>query len=499
MITRIEIGLKADFLDTGAAAITSGLRDLGMTAVACQRALQVFYLKGELSASEKERIAQELLADGVTQVYAIDGKVLPPASAEDWDVEITYNPGVMDPVEESTMKAIRDMGITSVLAVKTARVFRLRGPLAEAQKHFIVEKLLANKVVEHVLLPGEQVFHDPIQYRFRLVEIDLLSADDARLRKISKERSLFLNLEEMRAIQAYYRTLGRNPTDLELETLAQTWSEHCSHKTLRGRINYQGRVIDNLLKETVMRATRELALPWCVSVFVDNSGVIEFDDEYDVCFKVETHNHPSAVEPYGGANTGIGGVIRDPLGTGLGAKPIANTDVFCFGPPDLPLERLPRGVLHPKRIMKGVVAGVRDYGNRMGIPTINGAVLFDERYIGNPLVYCGTIGVLPKGMHRKQSVPGDYIVVVGGRTGRDGIHGATCSSGELTVESEVEWGGAVQIGNAITEKKLVDTLLQARDRGLYRAITDCGAGGLSSAVGELARETGAVVDLEHVP
>ncbi|MDZ7295662.1 MAG: phosphoribosylformylglycinamidine synthase subunit PurL, partial [candidate division KSB1 bacterium] len=499
MITRIEIGLKADFLDTGAAAITSGLRDLGMTAVACQRALQVFYLKGELSASEKERIAQELLADGVTHVYAIDGKVLPPASAEDWDVEITYNPGVMDPVEESTMKAIRDMGITSVLAVKTARVFRLRGPLAEAQKHFIVEKLLANKVVEHVLLPGEQVFHDPIQYRFRLVEIDLLSADDARLRKISKERSLFLNLEEMRAIQAYYRTLGRNPTDLELETLAQTWSEHCSHKTLRGRINYQGRVIDNLLKETVMRATRELALPWCVSVFVDNSGVIEFDDEYDVCFKVETHNHPSAVEPYGGANTGIGGVIRDPLGTGLGAKPIANTDVFCFGPPDLPLERLPRGVLHPKRIMKGVVAGVRDYGNRMGIPTINGAVLFDERYIGNPLVYCGTIGVLPKGMHRKKSVPGDYIVVVGGRTGRDGIHGATCSSGELTVESEVEWGGAVQIGNAITEKKLVDTLLQARDRGLYRAITDCGAGGLSSAVGELARETGAVVDLEHVP
>ncbi|MDZ7337968.1 MAG: phosphoribosylformylglycinamidine synthase subunit PurL [candidate division KSB1 bacterium] len=499
MITRIEIGLKADFLDTGAAAVTSGLRDLGMTAVACQHSLQVFYLKGELSASEKERIAQELLADGVTQVYAIDGKVLPPASAEDWDVEITYNPGVMDPVEESTIKAIRDMGITSVLAVKTARVFRLRGPLAEAQKHFIVEKLLANKVVEHVLLPGEQVFHDPIQYRFRLVEIDLIPADDARLRKISKERSLFLNLEEMRAIQAYYRILGRNPTDLELETLAQTWSEHCSHKTLRGRINYQGRVIDNLLKETVMRATRELALPWCVSVFVDNSGVIEFDDEYDVCFKVETHNHPSAVEPYGGANTGIGGVIRDPLGTGLGAKPIANTDVFCFGPPDLPLERLPRGVLHPKRIMKGVVAGVRDYGNRMGIPTINGAVLFDERYIGNPLVYCGTIGVLPKGMHRKQSVPGDYIVVVGGRTGRDGIHGATCSSGELTVESEVEWGGAVQIGNAITEKKLVDTLLQARDRGLYRAITDCGAGGLSSAVGELARETGAVVDLEHVP
>ncbi len=499
MVTRIEIALKPGFVDTVAAAITSGLSDLGMGQVVCRHALQVFYLKGELVPLEKERIARELLTDTVTQTFAIDARVLPPTAGDEWDVEITYNPGVMDPVEESAMKAIRDMGVTTVQAVKTARTYRLCGPLSEAQKQLIVDKLLANKVVEHVLHPGEQLFHEPIEYQFRLLEVDLLGADSSQLRKISKERSLFLNLEEMRAIQAYYRRLGRNPTDLELETLAQTWSEHCSHKTLRGLISYEGRIIDNLLKQTVMRVTRELSLPWCISVFEDNSGVIAFDDQYDVCFKVETHNHPSAVEPYGGANTGIGGVIRDPLGTGLGAKPIANTDVFCFGPPDLPLERLPKGVLHPKRIMKGVVAGVRDYGNRMGIPTINGAVLFDERYIGNPLVYCGTIGLLPKGMHRKRSVPGDYMVVVGGRTGRDGIHGATCSSGELTVESEVEWGGAVQIGNAITEKKLVDTLLQARDRGLYRAITDCGAGGLSSAVGELARDTGAVVDLEKVP
>jgi phosphoribosylformylglycinamidine synthase len=497
--TRIEIALRPEFLDTAAAAVSSGLQDLGLAAAKCQHAVQVYYLQGALSASEKERIASELLADNVTQVYAVDGEVLPPPGADEWDVEITYNPGVMDPVEESAMKGIRDLGIRSLTAVKTARRYRLLGHLSEAQKQLIVDKLLANKVVEHVVRPGEQIFHGTIEYAFKLVEIELLAADDARLRAISKERSLFLNMEEMRAIQSYYRGLGRNPTDLELETLAQTWSEHCSHKTLRGLIRYGGTTIDNLLKQTVMRVTRELALPWCVSVFVDNSGVIEFDDEYDVCFKVETHNHPSAVEPYGGANTGIGGVIRDPLGTGLGAKPIVNTDVFCFGPPDFPLQRLPKGVLHPKRIMKGVVAGVRDYGNRMGIPTVNGAVLFDERYLGNPLVYCGTVGLLPKGMHRKESVPGDYIVVVGGRTGRDGIHGATCSSGELTVESEVEWGGAVQIGNAITEKKVVDTLLQARDRGLYRAITDCGAGGLSSAIGELARETGAVVDLEKVP
>jgi len=226
---------------------------------------------------------------------------------------------------------------------------------------------------------------------------------------------------------------------------------------------------------------------------------VTFDDEHHVCFKVETHNHPSAIEPYGGANTGIGGVIRDPLGTGLGAKPVANTDVFCFAPPDFPPEQLPQGVLHPRRVMQGVVAGVRDYGNRMGIPTVNGAIVFDERYLANPLVFCGTVGLIPKDKAFKEPKPGDLIVAVGGRTGRDGIHGATFSSLELTHESEAVSGGAVQIGNAITEKKVLDVILQARDRGLYSAITDCGAGGFSSAVGEMGAEIGAAVDLEKAP
>ena len=244
----------------------------------------------------------------------------------------------------------------------------------------------------------------------------------------------------------------------------------------------------------------ELGKPWCPSVFRDNSGVIDFDGRYALCFKVETHNRPSALEPYGGASTGIGGVIRDSLGTGLGAKPILNTDVFCFGPPDFPYDKLPKGVLHPRRIFKGVRAGVADYGNRMGIPTVNGAILFDERYVGNPLVYCGTIGVLPKSMsQRGQQKPGDMVVLVGGRTGRDGIHGATFASVELTEESEKVSASAVQIGNPIAEKKLVDVLLEARDRGLYRRITDCGGGGLSSAVGEMAEETGVRVHLDRVP
>ena len=230
----------------------------------------------------------------------------------------------------------------------------------------------------------------------------LRNLDGAGLAKLSKDGRLSLSFEEMRTIQTHFRSLEREPTDVELETIAQTWSEHCSHKTLKGIIETiphpqplsQGERgvklrYDNLLKETIFGATQEIRKrlgkdDWCISVFEDNAGIVTFDDDYHVCFKVETHNHPSAIEPYGGANTGIGGVIRDPMGTGMGAKPICNTDVFCFAPPDTPPEALPPGVLHPLKVMKGVVSGVRDYGNRMGIPTVNGAVLFDPRYLGNP-------------------------------------------------------------------------------------------------------------------
>ncbi|MEQ8762562.1 MAG: phosphoribosylformylglycinamidine synthase subunit PurL, partial [Planctomycetota bacterium] len=231
----------------------------------------------------------------------------------------------------------------------------------------------------------------------------------------------------------------------------------------------------------------------------DNAGIIRFDAENDDCLKVETHNHPSAIEPYGGAGTGIGGVIRDVLGTGLGARPIASTDVFCVGPLDLGVEDVPRGALHPRRVLKGIVSGVRDYGNRMGIPTVNGAVCFHDRFVGNPLVFCGNVGILPRDKAFKAARTGDAVVVLGGRTGRDGIHGATFSSIELSSESETVSSGAVQIGDPITEKKLLDALLIARDENLYTAITDCGAGGLSSAVCEMGEELGAEVHLERVP
>src|SRR5262249_48827116 len=259
----------------------------------------------------------------------------------------------------------------------------------------------------------------------------------------------------------------------------------------------------NLLRDTIARATQELTAerrgPLCLSGFKDNAGVIAFDDQFGIAFKVETHNHPSAIEPYGGASTGLGGVIRDVLGCGLGAKPIANTDVFCVAPPDWPVDAVPKGVIHPRSVLKGVVAGVRDYGNRMGIPTVNGAVHFDPRYLGNPLVYCGCIGLIPRDRIEKCVHANDVIVLIGGRTGRDGIHGATFSSAELTETHADEFAHAVQIGNAIEEKKVLDVILQAREfidvegqrSCLFSAITDCGAGGLSSAIGEMAAETGA--------
>ncbi len=331
--------------------------------------------------------------------------------------------------------------------------------------------------------------------------IPLLRADEAKLMDISRKGLLSLSLEEMQAIQDYFRRLGRDPSDVELETLAQTWSEHCKHKTFGGVIEYEevgrgSRTYDHLLKSTIMRATQELDKPWCWSVFKDNAGVIAFDEDWGIAFKVETHNHPSALEPYGGAGTGLGGVIRDILGVGLGAKPVLNTDVFAFAPPNLPARKIPQGVLPPRRIIDGVVAGVRDYGNRMGIPTSNGAVYYDERFVANPLVFCGTVGLIPRDKVSKEVHPGDFVVAMGGRTGRDGIHGATFSSAAL--EAGIT-SSVVQIGHAIMEKRTMDALLRARDEGLYRAVTDCGAGGFSSAVGELGAEGGVQVDLEKAP
>jgi len=493
---RIEVSVKEGFADPRSEGLLKDILDLDIKSVARVKVVSVYLLEGKLTDKELSTVCRELLADPIVEEYATGDNPAPPGARL---VEVAYNPGVMDPVEESVKKGIRDLGIDTVSAVRTAKKYLFSGDLSDDTIKYISDKLLVNSVVQHIVAHKEAVALRPATYSFRLEKTDIDAMDDDALMELSKGR-FWLNIHEMRIIQDYFRMLGRQPTDVELETLAQTWSEHCIHKTFKAKITLGNKVIDNLMKSTVMKVTRELAKPWCLSVFKDNAGVIDFDGRYAVCFKVETHNHPSAVEPYGGAATGIGGVIRDPLGTGLGAWPIMNTDVFCFGPPDFPHADLPKGVLHPRRIFKGVRAGVADYGNRMGIPTSNGSIFFDERYVGNPLVYCGTVGIMPVSMSQKgMQHPGDLVVVVGGRTGRDGIHGVTFASGELDKQSETLSSSSVQIGNAIVEKKALDAIIQARDLGLYRRITDCGGGGLSSAVGEMAEETGVRVDLEKVP
>jgi phosphoribosylformylglycinamidine synthase len=510
---RIEVWAREK--DSEAIQLVREIHDLGFPALKELSIARVYFLSGDLSRADASRIARSVFADPVVDCYRVRAAADRRRTADDGtEVEILYNPGVSDPSEASILRAIRELGCNEVEA-RSGKRYRFAGRLGRRSIERIAEDILYNPLVQHVARPGERIFAHAPEYRFRPVTLEVIGKGTRDLMRISRERQLALNPTEMQVLGRYYRKLGRNPTDIELETFAQTWSEHCKHKTFRGRILVEssksrpprskskaavrGRVINDLFKQTIQRVTRELNPDWCLSVFKDNSGVIEFDRRFGITFKVETHNHPSALEPYGGAATGIGGVIRDCLGTGLGAKPILNTDVFCLAPPDLPRQRLPKGVLHPKRVLKGVVGGVRDYGNRMGIPTANGALYFHEDFRCNPLVFCGTLGIIPRSRLAKKIETGDHIVVLGARTGRDGIHGVTFASLELTGESEAVSSSAVQIGNPIEEKKLTDALLKARDLNLFRATTDCGGGGLASAIGELAEPKGAVVDLDRVP
>ncbi|HXX59225.1 MAG TPA: phosphoribosylformylglycinamidine synthase subunit PurL [Dehalococcoidales bacterium] len=493
---RIEIRLKPHLPDPRASGLIKDISDLAIKTATAASVADVYYLDASLKKPQVKTICAKLLADPVTQDFEFDEPVQEARGVH--DIEVAYNAGVVDPVEESVMKAIRDLGIDDVKAVKTAKRYIIDGAVTKKQLDEITGKLLVNPIIQHTIPAGHYKFSEPPKYTLKLISFNLLTAKKAELEALRKQFGF--NELEFNSIVAHYKKLGRNPSDIELETLAQTWSEHCVHKTFKAKITSDHKIINNLLKNTVAKVTKELDKPWCLSVFVDNAGVIEFDDKWALCFKVETHNHPSAVEPYGGAATGIGGVIRDPLGTGLGAKPIANTDVFCFAPPDFPQEELPPGVLHPRRIFKGVRAGVADYGNRMGIPTLNGALFFDKDYLANPLVFCGTLGLLPKEKsQRGVQRCGDLAVVVGGKTGRDGMHGVTFASEQLTDESGEKSFTSVQIGNPIVEKKMLDVILEARDKGLFCRITDVGGGGLSSAFGEMGQDTGIRVDLEKVP
>lgn len=519
MVTRIEVGFKKGMKDALGESIKKRIMEDLSINVDHVRTIEVYTLDAVLSPAQVKLLGEKLFADPIIQEFS----ERPLASDFSWLIEVGFRPGVTDNVGATAKKASEDILKTSIQGVYFSRQYLISGDITGDGIHKISGGLLANELIErweiikgkdfdrekgiHLPLPVVRGKHVPC-----VSTIDLDISDNG-LKELSSQRLLALNVSEMKAIREYFaeKKLERGkfgvelPTDVEIEVLAQTWSEHCKHKIFNSQItcfdDKGTETINSLFNTYIKRATREINKPWLVSVFTDNAGIIKFNDEYNLVMKVETHNTPSALDPYGGAITGIVGVNRDPLGTGMGARLIFNTDVFCFASPFYD-RSLPPRLFHPKRIFEGVRRGVEHGGNKSGIPTINGCIVFDDRYLGKPLVYCGTGGIMPaaingKPSHIKEINPGDLIVMAGGRIGKDGIHGATFSSLELDENSPVT---AVQIGDPFTQKKMMDFLLEARDIGLYNAITDNGAGGLSSSVGEMATLCGGcVIELEKCP
>jgi phosphoribosylformylglycinamidine synthase len=490
------------------AALAADARALGLAVPGGIHVADVIFFDRALDATEMAAL-QAVLVDPALRDATWD---TPAGSA----VEVGRLPGVTDP-EAAAVHVAAELAGVAVEAVTTARRYELHAAVTTehgvAELAALADRLLCNTVIERWqhghLQPSFVDLHAAADLVVDAVAIT--NASDNELQRINAERGLALDLAELHAIARHFAGAGREPTDVELETLAQTWSEHCAHKTFRAAITVDRAAstadgatstpstdaageITPLLRQ-LRDTTDAIAAPFLRSAFVGNAGIVEFHPGVTVAVKAETHNHPSAIEPFGGANTGVGGVIRDVMGAAH--RPIAITDILCFGPTDLPADQLPGGVLHPRLIRSGVVAGVADYGNKIGLPTVAGAVLYDRGYIANPLVYAGCIGVASAdepaldGPH-----PGDLVVCIGGGTGRDGLRGATFSSATMDATTGDVAGASVQIGDPIVEKLLIDVL--AESRHLYSAITDCGAGGLSSAIGEMADGIGAEVDTDHV-
>jgi phosphoribosylformylglycinamidine synthase II len=528
MSFRIEIGLKRGVRDPRGDGVVSKARGFLHLPVKSCHTRDVYKVDLDLPAREQRKI-QKAFTDPVIARSAL-GR-LPPASFA-WMIEVGFKPGVTDNVGRTAQVVVADVldrALSTQEGVYTSIQYFLTGPeLTREDALHLGRDLLANELIQTIrVYSPEEWAAEPVDTVAPVIRektdpvvktVDLSGSDDD-LMKISRDGILSLSLDEMHAIRDYFRSpevqkarteagLGNQPTDVELECLAQTWSEHCKHKIFSGVIRYvdengQEETIDSLFKTFIRGSTEEIAkkIDWLVSVFSDNAGVIRFNEHYNISYKVETHNSPSALDPYGGAITGIVGVNRDPMGTGMGCEMVCNSWGYCLGSPFYDGD-LPKGLMHPRRIRDGVHHGVIDGGNQSGIPWARGFERFDDRYIGKPLVYCGTVGRIPRQLQerpseRKEILPGDVIVMCGGRIGKDGIHGATFSSEELRQESPAQ---AVQIGDPITQRKMYEFLMEARNLGLFRAITDNGAGGLSSSLGEMSRLSGgADLDLTNAP
>ncbi len=485
--------------DPRADGIRQGAADLGITGLSHLEVADLVFLDAELDDSARATL-ERLLVDSLLQTgtWGVNEQGDSKAHSGVRMVETALLPGVTDPVAAEIMRVGQRAGVV-VRGVATGRRYMVHGDVSDGALHLLATRLLANPIIERWSLD------EPIEPSFvplngeglgrpELVAFDVKATMDT-LQSINKERGLALDEAELLAVRDYFVAERRLPTDVEVETIAQTWSEHCAHKTFRARITVDGVQRPLTLLGQLRDSTNRLGRPFVISAFDGNAGIIQFEESRTYALKCETHNHPSAVEPFGGANTGVGGVIRDILGADH--HPIAVTDVLCFGETSTSFAEVPDGSLHPRRIRDGVVAGVADYGNKIGLPTVAGAVLYDHGYVANPLVFAGCIGVAAEWSVPVPPRGGDRCIVLGGRTGRDGIRGATFSSMTMDATTGDVAGASVQIGDPIIEKLLIDALDEAR--GTYRCITDCGAGGLSSAIGEMAEGVGASIELSHVP
>src|SRR3989338_1586963 len=490
MIQTIRVTSKNDTDPNGQSLLAEIKSTLNINSIKNVRTAKVYCLEG-ISEKDTQTLIESALVEAVDQKFTVNKKIF---NASSQSVEVAYKPGVMNPEVASILKVASDLNI-KLAACDSSFEYAFLGELSKLQLQQIINRLLVNKTVEHIVAKKPKTLlitgKTP---KVKTVKISNLS--NTQLLDLSTNR-LFLNLEEMKVIKNYFTGEKRDPTDCEIEVLAQTWSEHCVHKTFKANLIIDGQKKTPLFDR--IKSTAKNNKKIIVSAFDDNSGVIDFYDGWAINGKGETHNSPSAIEPYSGAMTGSGGVFRDIVATGQGAKTVISTDIFCLANWNMNLKKLPPGSLPPGYILSRVVAAVRDYGNRMGIPTNNGSFHFHEDFRAKPTVLVGAYGILPKKLAQigKPQV-GDLIVSLGGRVGRDGIHVATFSSGEMTDKTISVNAQAVQIGNAIEEKRTFDAIMEARDQNLIRAIQDCGGGGLSSAIGEMGKQTGVSVDLKNV-
>lgn len=529
-IYRIEVSKHSDFQSQANILRKQILADLSINLEKLS-IIEVYIIAcNQLLIKDIETAANEIFCCPITEKYSINK---PLADRHDFDfiAEIGFKQGVKDNLADTSKDALLDLFPLidrNSIHISTARQYIFKGLKEEGLVQKIIRNDIANPLINRYNIISSND-RDNIRKVFLTVNladsqtgprVDFLERTSSvdSINDFSVKNHLFLSRKEIGSILKFYGNedfqrirkdfgISKHISDCEIECFAQTWSEHCKHKIFDAVINYKengkSRQIDSFFKTYIKGTTALLKSKkdWLLTVFSDNAGIVDWNDKHSICMKVETHNSPSALDPYGGAITGIVGVNRDILGCGIGARPLFNIDVFCFGHPDY-TGKIPENLFHPKTVFRGVHKGIEHGGNRSGIPTINGSIVFDDSFIGKPLVFCGTCGILPKQTplgpsHIKTSNPGDNIVMIGGRVGKDGIHGATFSSAELTTDSP---SSAVQIGDPFTQKKMTDFILKARDLGLYNNITDNGAGGLSSSIGEMSQASGgAIVDTAKVP